>query len=86
MELITPKRTEIFMKLRNKILISILAGLLATLLYSTPMWGGVLFSPIAQPLTSADLAEDAGGVCWEADGIVIRFKSLDLLLSFLHLS
>lgn len=63
MELITPKRTEIFMKLRNKILISILAGLLATLLYSTPMWWGVLFSPIAQPLTSADLAEDAGGVC-----------------------
>lgn len=86
MELITPKRTEIFMKLRNKILISILAGLLATLLYSTPMWWGVLFSPIAQPLTSADLAEDAGGVCWKADGVMLRFKSLDLLLSFLHLS
>lgn len=86
MELITPKRTEIFMKLRNKIVISILAGLLAALLYSTPMWWGVLFSPIAQPLTTVELAEDGGGVRWESDGVVLRFKSLDLLFSFLHLS
>jgi hypothetical protein len=27
-----------------------------------------------------------GGFCWEADGKVLRFKSIDLLLSFLHLS
>lgn len=74
------------MKLRNKILISITAGLLAMLLYSSPMWWGVLFSPIAQPLTTAELTEDDGGVRWESDGVVFRFKTLDMLFSFLHLS
>lgn len=74
------------MKLKNKIVISIAAGLLAMLLYSSPMWWGVLFSPLAQPLTTAELTEDTGGVRWESDGVVLRFKSLDLLFSFLHLS
>ena len=75
------------MKLRNKILISITAGLLAMLLYSSPMWWGVLFSPLSQPLTTAELSEDNnGGVRWESEGVVLRFKSLDLLFSFLHLS
>ena len=73
------------MKLRNKIGLSALVGLLAMLLYSTPMWWGVLFSPITQPLTTAESTEAADeGVCWESDGTVLRFKSLDLLLSFLH--
>ena len=74
------------MKLRSKILISIAAGFLAMLLYSSPMWWGVVFSPLSQSLTTADLSEDNGGVRWEADGVVLRFKSLDLLFSFLHLS
>jgi len=74
------------MKLRNKITISILAGILAMLLSSTPMWWGVLFTPLSQPLTTAELTEDAGGVRWESDGVVLRFKTLDLLFSFLHLS
>ncbi|MBD5150962.1 MAG: hypothetical protein HDT15_06490 [Oscillibacter sp.] len=74
------------MKLKHKIVISIAAGFLAMLLYSAPMWWGVLFSPLAQPLTTAELTEDAGGVRWESDGVVLRFKSLDLLFSFLHLS
>ena len=74
------------MKLKNKIIISIAAGLLAMLLSSSPMWWGVLFSPIAQPLTTAEITEDAGGIRWEADGVVLRFKTLDLLFSFLHLS
>ena len=73
------------MKLRNKIFLSALVGLFAMLLYSKPMWWGVLFSPITQPLTTAESTEAADeGVCWEADGTVLRFKSLDLLLSFLH--
>ena len=73
------------MKLRNKIVLSALVGLLAMLLYSKPMWWGVLFSPITQPLTTAESTEVADeGVCWESDGTVLRFKSLDLLLSFLH--
>ncbi|MCI9432695.1 MAG: hypothetical protein HFF70_09765 [Oscillospiraceae bacterium] len=74
------------MKLKNKVILSIMAGLLAMLLYSSPMWWGVLFSPIAQPLTTAELTEDDGGVRWESDGVVFRFKTLDMLFSFLHLS
>ena len=73
------------MKLRNQLLISVLVGLLAMLLYSGPMWWGVLFSPITQSLTTAELTEDNGGVRWEAeDGTVLRFKSLDMLRSFLQ--
>jgi len=76
-----------FMKLRTKLLLSVLVGLLAMLLYSTPMWWGVLFSPITQQLTTAQCAEEPdGGFRWEVDGQVLRFKSLDLLYSFLHLS
>ena len=74
------------MKLRYKLLISVLAGLLAMTLYRAPMWWGVLFSPFAQPLTTAGITEDAEGVCWESDGVVYRFKTLDMLFSFLHLS
>ena len=75
------------MKLRNKLILSIIAGFFAMLLYSGPLWWGVLFSPITQPLTTAELAEDDGGVRWEAeDGTVLRVKSLDLLLSFLRRS
>lgn len=74
------------MKLKNKVILSIMAGLLAMLLYSSPMWWGVLFSPIAQPLTTTELTEDDGGVRWESDGVVFRFKTLDMLFSFLHLS
>ena len=74
------------MKLKNKIAISVAAGLLAMLLSSSPMWWGVLFSPIAQPLTTAEITEDAGGIRWESNGVVLRFKTLDLLFSFLHLS
>ena len=50
------------------------------------MWWGVLFSPLSQPLTTAGITEDAEGVCWESDGVVYRFKTLDMLFSFLHLS
>ena len=75
------------MKLRNKVLISLIAGLLAMFLFSMPMWWGVLFTPLSQPLTTASLTEDAsGGVRWESEGVVLRFKTLDLLFSFLHLS
>ena len=74
------------MKFKTKVCIPILAGLLAMLLSSAPMWWGVLFSPLSQPLTTAELSEDGGGVRWETGGVVLRFKSLDLLFSFLHLS
>ena len=74
------------MKLKHKLMISIAAGFLAMLLYSSPMWWGVLFSPLAQPLTTASITEDTDTVRWESDGVVLRFKTLDLLFSFLHLS
>ena len=75
------------MKFRHKLLLSVCAGFLAMLLYSGPMWWGVLFSPITQSLTTASSEMDAdGGVRWESDGAVLRFKSLDMLFSFLHLS
>lgn len=75
------------MKLRTKLLLSVLAGLLAMLLSASPMWWGVLFSPITEQLTTAQRAEEPdGGVRWEVDGQVLRFKSLDLLYAFLHLS
>jgi len=72
------------MKLRNKILVSLIAGLIATLLYSGPMWWGVLFSSIAQPLTAGEPAEDRSGLCWEVDGTELRLKSVDIMTSIFH--
>ena len=73
------------MKNRDKIIISIIIGLIAMSLYSFPMWWGVLFSPITQQLTGAPLTADiSGGVRWELDGVVLRFRSLDLLLTWLR--
>lgn len=72
------------MKTRDKIIISIIVGLLVMSLYSFPMWWGVLFSPITQQLTGAPLTADvAEGIRWEMDGIVLRFRSLDFLMTWL---
>ena len=49
------------MKLRNKLLLSALIGFCAMLLSTTPMWWGVLFSPISQQLTSAPVTEAYAG-------------------------
>ena len=54
------------MKTRDKLILSILAGLAAMVLYASPMWWVVVFSPIAQPLTTSGEAE-------------VRLKSLELL-------
>lgn len=74
------------MKLRYKILISVLFGLFAMALYSSPMWWGVFFSPLTQPLTTASSVEEAPGPSWEQDGVTVRLKSLDLLFSLFHIS
>ncbi|MDE6880798.1 MAG: hypothetical protein K2P20_05505 [Oscillospiraceae bacterium] len=75
------------MKLRTKVLLSVAAGFLAMLLYSAPMWWGVLFSPLTQPLSTAEPTEETSeGLCWESEGVTVRLRSLDLLLSLLHLS
>lgn len=73
------------MKLRDKIVVSILFGLCAMLLYRAPMWWGVLFSSLAEDLTTAGASADAGG--WfrvELGGAVLRLKSLDALFALLH--
>lgn len=71
------------MKTYKKVIISVVAGLLAMTLYSAPMWWGVLFSPVTRDLACAPLTEEvSGGPSWESGGVVLRFKSLDLLLSF----
>ena len=73
------------MNMKQKLLLSVIAGLLAMMLTSPPMWWGVLFSPVADQLACASLAEDSEqGWRWESEGIVLRFKSLDILLSFLR--
>ncbi len=73
------------MKLRNKIMLSVLAGLLAMLFYSLPVWWGVLFSPLTESLTTTTAPVTASGPQWVAeDGTVLRLKSLDMLLSGLE--
>lgn len=74
-----------FMKAKEKLLLSLLAGLLAVMLTRPTMWWGVLFSPFSSDLICASVTEDAQqGWRWEQDGVVLRFKSLDILLSFLR--
>lgn len=62
------------MKLRNKVLLSILVGLAAMFLSSTPMWWGVVFSPLSQPLTTEQTAGEE-----ESGQVTLGLKSLDLL-------
>ena len=75
------------MRLREKILISVTVGLLAMTLRAVPMWWGVLFTPISQSLACEMATEETlDGYCWKVDGVVFRFRSLDLLRSFLNIS
>ena len=67
------------MKTRDKLILSVLAGLAAMFLSSTPAWWGVVFSPIAQPLTTSEEAAEEGGFAWENGGVTLRLKSLDIL-------
>lgn len=72
------------MKTRDKIIISVVIGLVAMSFYSMPMWWGVLFSPITQQLTSEPVTDAlTRGFCWQTDGVVLRLKGLDLLMELL---
>ena len=68
------------MKTRDKLILSALVGLAAMFLYSAPAWWGVVFSPIAQPLTTSQETVEEAGPAWETGGVTLRLKSLDLLL------
>ena len=71
------------MKTRDKILISLVIGLIAMSFYSFPMWWGVLFSPITRQLTTEPITEAlTQGICFQSEDIVFRFKGLDLLMDF----
>ena len=73
----------IFMKTRDKIIISIVIGLIAVSFQAFPMWWGVLFSPITQQLTTAPVTEAlTQGFCWQTEGFVLRLRGLDLLMEF----
>jgi len=76
------------MKRHTRILLSLLAGLLMLYLYTGPMWWGALFPTItrrmaAAPVCEATLAEE-GWYLLKSGDVTLRFRSLDLLLSFLH--
>ena len=72
------------MKTRDKIIISVVVGLVAMSFYSMPMWWGVLFSPIAQQLTTEPVTQAlTRGFCWQTEGVVLRLKGLDLLMELL---
>ena len=43
------------------------------------MWWGVVFSPIAQPLTTSGEAAEESGLVWESGEAEVRLKSLELL-------
>lgn len=72
------------MKIRDKIIISVVIGLVAMSFYSMPMWWGVLFSPITQQLTTEPVTQAlAEGLCWQTEGCVLRLKGLDILMKLL---
>lgn len=68
---------------RRRAALSLTAGLLALFLSGGPMWWGVVFSPLSQPLTTAsqpEEPEEADGFSFQIAGQVFRFKALDLIL------
>ena len=71
-----PVRTVFFMKMQNKLLISVVAGMLAMLLYTTPRLVGSVVLPHYPP---AYIRFPGRRYRWlmalEADGVVIRLKS-----------
>lgn len=72
------------MSLRTKIFISLLCGLCAAALFdSAPMWWGVVFSPLTDPLIYAQTEPITGGFSFQVGDIVYRFRSLDLLMALL---
>ena len=72
------------MKTRDKIIISVVIGLIAMSFYSMPMWWGVLFSPITQQLATEPVTQAlTRGFCWQTEEFVFRLKGLDLLMGLL---
>ena len=70
------------MKTRNKIIISIIVGLVAMSFASFPMWWGVLFSPIARELTTTPITEElTKGFSMQTEGFVFRLRGLDFLIN-----
>ena len=66
---------------RRRAALSLTAGLLALFLSGGPMWWGVVFSPLSQPLTTAAEPEaPEEGFSFQIGGQVFRFKALDLIL------
>lgn len=72
------------MKTRDKIIISVVVGLIALSYTTTPLWWGVLFSPLTQQLATTPLTDTLStGFCWQTDSVVLRLRGLDWLLELL---
>lgn len=65
---------------RRRLTLALAAGLLALALSAVPMWWGVAFSPLAQPLAAVTEAAE-GGFQLTLWGQTFRFKTLDLLMA-----
>lgn len=72
------------MNTRDKIIISVVIGLIAMTIDAIPMWWGVLFSPISQQLATEPLTDAlTRGICWQTEDFVLRLKGVDLLMKLL---
>lgn len=65
---------------RRRLALALAAGLAALVLSAAPMWWGVAFSPLAQPLTAVTEAAE-GGFQLTLWGQTFRFKTLDVLMA-----
>lgn len=74
----------VFMKFHTRVLLSLLAGLLALYCYATPMWWGALFPSITRRFSQPEITAVDDGYMLESDTVSIRFRSLELLRAFLE--
>ena len=70
------------MKPFQRLILSLLTGLLVCSLWRSPMWWGAVFSPLAEPLATVQEAQEEGlYLRWGQK--VLRLKGLDLVLDLL---
>ena len=71
------------MKLHTRILLSLMAGLLALYCYAAPMWWGALFPSLARRFSEVHVSFEAGTVVSEDPHVTLRLRSLELLRNIL---
>lgn len=74
------------MKIKTKIILSLLAGLLAVQCQAAPLWWGTLFPTVTKELATLPKQQIVSIFkkgSWIVDGIEYRFKSIEIF-SFLR--